>query len=743
MNNNFKSRFSVLRENKGSSIIIVILAIFFISVLGASSMFVSYTGMRMKVSERYGQVSFYDAASAMSEVETMLQKAVSEAIETSYEDVLINYSDLASRDLLLTSFHNQYQEDILAWDADKNAHSLEDKLIVNVALEGSGSTEVLNAQYIALYLATLYGEDAAVDTTSNGIEAKLTTNDGVYLITTGEVTYTDLSIPDAEPEEIILQDVSIHFTSADTGYSSEVKSDISLLMPPFSGNIIIASSATIPDYVLISNGEFTGSSGTIESNHATTEGNVYVNNYTDGSVNISSGQFVIGNNAEIKQGAEIIVRANASIWANDILLLLPDAKFTLLENGNAYVADDLELSANTEAELSGNYFGFGSATPESNPELNEHAQQSSAIVINGSGAKLHRYSDSTLMLAGYSYVDGYGADDETIMGESLSVRSNQQAYLIPSEYLDGVWANPYVTEPGIQPNPSLDEDGFLWNVNEEDMRISDYGITLKRVPVMLSSSQVAHYFFMNFENPDDATAYFADYFEVNNDIIEAYAGNYLDISDPLNSDFTGIAVDTEVLANGNVMAVGEDGNFDLVEEKQRPFVLPAQLKDTYDGLRTTLSTVEDNSTNPYENIVDVSAVDTLRSGTVFNFMLDTNRDGTPDTTSAIIATGNYNVSAATPSSVRAIIATGDVTVSDDFTGLIMTSGDVEVLGGVTLTSNRDEVLNVLNAEMTNDDGNTVEFIDYLYLLSPGENHVDSGDNWDPESLVEFANWEKK
>lgn len=131
---------------------------------------------------------------------------------------------------------------------------------------------------------------------------------------------------------------------------------------------------------------------------------------------------------------------------------------------NAYVADDLEINGDdATVELNGTYYGYNySQTPETNRVLSAYAQDkahtnSSAIVLNGSNTDLDLSGLTQLYVAGRSYIststvrqtnissadnsatvtyvnaendtDPYTPNEDIRTGESISVKSNQIAYM--------------------------------------------------------------------------------------------------------------------------------------------------------------------------------------------------------------------------------------------------------------------------------------------------------------------------
>lgn len=128
--------------------------------------------------------------------------------------------------------------------------------------------------------------------------------------------------------------------------------------------------------------------------------------------------------------------SGAALWANRIKIGSSSALF----RGTTYVQDDLDLSGSqTAATLAGSYYGFGNSLTDST--------KSSAILVNGAETMLDMSGLTRLMLAGHSFItnpSSSGTTTDVLMGESVSVRGNQRAYLVPTDYLDGAGSNPLI-----------------------------------------------------------------------------------------------------------------------------------------------------------------------------------------------------------------------------------------------------------------------------------------------------------
>ncbi|EJW95663.1 hypothetical protein EVA_16230, partial [gut metagenome] len=163
---------------------------------------------------------------------------------------------------------------------------------------------------------------------------------------------------------------------------------------------------------------------------------------------------------EIQVGAQggFSTDSTVELWAHG--LSLASAQVAL--EGKTYFSDDLtvESGSGSVVTLAGEYYGYGTPeTAKGSKNQDFYAKwdptdtgKNSAITINGKSATLDLSQLQTLLLAGKNYVgtssvgtpgNGSNQNSDVMMGESLTVKGTQLAYLAPPELLyDGKQTNP-------------------------------------------------------------------------------------------------------------------------------------------------------------------------------------------------------------------------------------------------------------------------------------------------------------
>ena len=82
---------SISKNNKGSAIVVVIIALAFVGILSATAMWLSMSNYRMKATDRGIKGNFYTAETVFEEIIAGLQGESSDAAAVAYRKVLQNY----------------------------------------------------------------------------------------------------------------------------------------------------------------------------------------------------------------------------------------------------------------------------------------------------------------------------------------------------------------------------------------------------------------------------------------------------------------------------------------------------------------------------------------------------------------------------------------------------------------------------------------------------------------------------
>ena len=432
-----KLQWNILRRlsgnNRGSGIVVVLVSMTCIALMGAALLFMSYTAVQMRATERQASRDFYSAETAMDELRAGAQSIASDALGRAYKTVLLTYSEGGQMDQLF---------------ADAYVKELENSNLLTL----SGTS--YNLDILKAYVST---------PPSGTLK--------VYSLDDDPENLNDRPLAEKRNNIITLKNLCVEYT-ANNGYTTKITSDISFGKPDFTYTFSGDRLSGLPEHALIANGALQQIAG--DNSTISVKGSAYVGSMdlrmSGSQLTITDGTLVCANNAVVSgytDGGRLVTTSDVNFWTNRIEV---KDSGTLSLNGETRVQDDLELAdGKSKVTLKGSYYGFGDGTvpPENANDNNNYndspSDYSSAILINGLDCTLDISNLQNLMLAGRSYISDsmYAGETSSITGvgmlESISVRSNQQMYLLdPADFVvdfDGAGSgapgpvdqNPFIT----------------------------------------------------------------------------------------------------------------------------------------------------------------------------------------------------------------------------------------------------------------------------------------------------------
>lgn len=818
-------RWYTLREqkknNRGSSIVMVLVIMALLMILVAVVLSLSLMNYRMKTTNRQSVANFYSAETALDEIRAGLTKEVSAAAADAYNATMAEFASLdesARRQKFETAYINNLKN----------------------ALAGGENAGNGNATYSIAYIAAMIKESEYIE--AYDIGAKLLTAEGENIINETQ-------------NGLVLKNVTVAYYG-ENDFVSEIRTDIVLGFP----DINFSQVATMPNllaYALVAQDFVQVKDAAV----CTIKGNAYFGTgesiVENAVLDVSSKASAVDNQRLISGGtikgsnnANIRV-ADMELWAQDVVV---DSSTATVGRSTVYLQDDLILSnslyqaqtAQTQSKvsISGAYYGFGNVESavragayagDANKvdEIRNHpANYNSSMIINGVNSTLDISGLSVFKLAGNAYVNGTEYADavdemiadanrivensvdaqvaegvnteDVLMGESLAIRSDQIAWMVPADCIA-----PEAEHGGVNPMPItqyselLEELETLYNTGESDFQPMDKlvsldtrsgklgGATLAELGVtgwQIEAQQVAGtaksmvYVFVKFDSVRSANAFFRTYYSDAENLTKL--GEYLDLYATggirLPQEVLDASGDTNFYFNGNMLAsqaarlyvpdtlsgVSSSTGARLSERMLEEGIA---YQDNFAALNTKLLKdyaqlldVE-RGKNVYENLVNpmVSGESTeysISAGSSRVFVKSTgqaavivNGDFTVNDTNLAVVKTTEDAQGVTHADAEChvIIASGDVTLEKDFTGLIFAGGKITVAGrNVTVTADARNAAEALMAE--NSAG--IHAYDYLkngktYTISgnlEGEQPaVYSEDSLNMTDYVLYTNWSKQ
>ncbi len=426
------------KNNRGFSLITVILAVSFIGILALLVLYLALSNFLMKTTGLRGKDSFYTAERALEEIRTGLGEDMGDAMSTAFITVLETYNkDSDSKDVVLDEerqreFKKLFTSELsslLQEETDKKQYSME-HLKSYLDLNNS---EKYDDEKETLIITVPAGKNPVLEADeTNGV-----------LLKNLKVIYVD-----------------------SRGYASIIETDIRLGIP----EVQFPTPSTLPD--LMNMIVVAGGGVLCEGNQTATttiqgsiyagllkgedkpEGSDYTSIYVEpgASLEIQEGDKIVsGGEIKVGENGSFVSDSGVTLWAQGARV----SAGTLSLLGTTYFSDDLtvETGKGSKVTIGGNYYGYGSAESARAESCYNaktlytdwsDAALSSSIVINGKNTTMDLSGVTKLMLAGKSYVGTSGVTSinetsntsDVMTGESLTVKGTQLAYLFPVELFE-------------------------------------------------------------------------------------------------------------------------------------------------------------------------------------------------------------------------------------------------------------------------------------------------------------------
>ena len=738
-------------DNRGSSILMVIITIAGIGIMAAIALWVSLRNVQMKSTDAEIKGSFYSAEGVLEQVKAGVKEKAEAAYKEAITKDLESFAKYKNRTPVQngssTAVANAESQTARAEAFKKNFKEYFKKSVNNGAANKYDIKSISNLVDQNLINSPTYPY-AVVSAMGTGFSGE-----------TGIVKDTD--------DKLVLEGVRVRYVSEDEQVS-EIITDITVDVPK-PDVIAPTSDLELFEYAII------GNSGVdVEAGMLKVKGNVYAgfNNKNDKTaltlsptvkvefidrLLIANGKVKIGNNASLTSTSK------QNVWAENILLDSGSAELL----GAAYISDDLTLNGTgSNANISGVYKGYGSDK--------NVASSSSAIIINGRNSSIDMSGAKEVGLAGYSYIatgneklrdrNSQGNANNNVdikMGESIAVKGNQIAYLMPGEWIgtDSASISKYGHNPlsyAEYKKLLSEKDGsnnpyLLVNTKARAYKtgktFEDYGVTQSDLdsnytkifvqPITGISSEGLVYFYVNLPQ-DKAAKYFNDFYAADKDRAKELKKHTDFYARSIQS-----AADANIKTAGNYTIV--DNDLVVMPGKLSTVDNPEKLYKNFRAYCTNLTTnvvAGQREDKVFDNIMNVSMLNNYLTGSV---QKEVNFNGVK----AVISSGKFDYNGSS-GDVRLIVAKGDVDIRKNFTGTIIAGGKVRVYSAGEIKADDSGILkNLINEPLT--PGGT----DYLYKIfkdgaayasagtGQSENNLFADGSVDLSKLVSYSNWKKK
>jgi hypothetical protein len=761
--------------------VLVIVVLAFVGILATVALYTSITNFQMKVTDRNVTNSFYSAEGVLDQIRVGLQNDVSEALGKAYTETMKQYASLTE---------------------DERESLFSSKYIgaLRLSLNPSGSITLADGTAVDAQMLCEIGKlkNYIASTVRPQVNLKNGKNDP-----------SDCCFLNVTTSGLVIKDLVVEFTD-DTDNLSIIQTDILLQIP----DLNMVGSANAPqvfDYPLIGNAgvEFLGQNTTVKGSvyagsqyalnavrkDGTTEEDYYKSlviadtstvNFTQAPYVIADGDLWVNGIT----GSSYAIETNKSgqVWARNINL----KDSTALLSGTTYVWDDMTLLGDgSQVKIAGTYAGYGSSTVGDDG--------SSAIIINGKNSVLDMSEAKSVVVAGYAYINTGNistkeegkTNSDVQLGESIMVKGDQIAYLVPTECVATVGGDKDTEGTSRYKKNPLTVAEYNAVEADDTCTLVDFNVTTK------TGHTLATYFGADASvdtairkvwvpsktgNPDDglvylylnmdaktASQYFMDYYKAGDDKLKKYNAFY---TDGINA----IGENTTINTAGTYVEYTEDKS----SGKDVPLTLKydtgtdtingtGSLADIYDALTTKLVSdpaeiTELDYDTVFENVIDKAFLkDFLKNCT--NKTFTASQSGTGGQTLYVVMVDNeggdpYVFEDDNNKHVYIIVATGDVYINESFTGTVIADGKVKIgtKNGIQTTDNitvqkttTENIKKLLLVLCENNNSQSVNlytfFRDGSVYISNGFTGSSSGstasDEVELSNLITYQNWKKK
>lgn len=408
-----KHRYFLKGRNEGASLPIVLIIFMVVGVLAAIVTKMTLVNINMREMEQSGKKNFYSAEMVLDDLSVGLNAAAADAMQRAYTAILTNYQDSTTGgENLQEKFTTLYMEELSDLFAE-SVTSEKQELGKTVYAVGNYSKDAVKACFSTAANQSYYAEPADA---SYSVDYK----EGIFTLKNVGISYQD------ERDYATSLTTDMVFRTPQLNFENRNKTQefMRYALVAEEQLLVNAASVSVEGNVYAGAGGIaasTGGSGTIKGNTIVTRGSILTE--SGSSLSVGSG--------------------SSKIWAENVETTGKGAASLLELEGNCYIADDLTLKGTgSRVVLKGNYYGYNFQKNYGAAETGvTDSSFSSAMMVNARDCNLNIEGLDYLLLAGRTYISRGSAGNtsnpnDIMLGESLSVRTNQLAYYVPSNYLD-------------------------------------------------------------------------------------------------------------------------------------------------------------------------------------------------------------------------------------------------------------------------------------------------------------------
>lgn len=572
----------------GASLLFVVIAVAFVGILATIVTRITVINLNIKSVDRQTKKNFYSAESVMDEVDIAVESLTADAMKTAYVDIMSEY--------VTTAYSTTDQNSIQVRFAYLYLKELVEKLSNGNSSIASDYTMSHGAIYDVKVIKEKMKDLLEADESSKSVKCW----DYVDETISNPNLVLTFDTSSGGERSLTLKNVRVEYYETDSNgekKSTWLKTDIKVSAP----NLSFESGNIYPEFTKYSIIGDNKVSASIFSKNDVVNGSVYAGseglsikgysgeaNSTDGETLTIGGtgtNVITRGDVEVVQGGRLCLGTDESditVWTENLNTVAGSGSSTgstapakLTVYGNAYVHDDLSLNSpySLVSYLSGNYFGYTFNRDNSTRAgTYVNSNYSSAIVLNGRHSSLYMGdSMESILLGGQAYIsrnyDREAANKKDILlGQSLSVKSDQKFYMVSNDDLADGFKNPMSWE-AYQNNiadptkgtkisggrtPLVSEKyNQLKNLLDKTEPVTTYVVNMTMTSSSADTAMV--YMYYNFRNYECANTYFKNYVK-NGDLLDRIVSSeYLKFDGAFNGLDIDMSSNLAIFANSSLL----------------------------------------------------------------------------------------------------------------------------------------------------------------------------------------------
>jgi len=502
------------KMKQGSALVFVIIAVAFVGILASIVLRATLVNVQTKRINSDMKKNQYTAETAMDDLNLSIQNIAAKEMKAAYAKVLNGYSTTVDsngdKQAIQVQFAKFYLEGLISTFSGSPY-----KINPADTFDVQYDHEVINNAFNA---TMTYVKEAWKDQGKEKYDIEFSSpknerNMELHFSENSNVT-----------NYLILKNLTINFV--ENGYSTKITTDLKLVVP----KINFEGGSIYPDFTkfcIIGDQKVrteTGNQTAKGSVYAGENGLVVGGNWTleGSSVNlISRGDVLVNKCGAFEAGTKdnpITIWAENMGTCNNSPYIPGESEAKLIVRGDCYVHDDLNIdSSYSTVDIDcGSYYGYTfSKNNESVSKKEENSRYSSAILINGKKSTLKMGENiNNILLGGRAFisksVDQYKrVDDSDIMlGQAISVKSDQTFALVAKEYLGKDISNPMLLSKlrtVEQAANGIEDEAEYLNKNKI---MSAYGLKTMRRYLNKTKPFIPYYYTISTEGKDACMVYF-------------------------------------------------------------------------------------------------------------------------------------------------------------------------------------------------------------------------------------------